>query len=167
MLKPVSRLSPSARARLRTRTGARAWKAAWLAWLMLALLVVPALGRVHQALHSSAHLAYLAPLVGWAGAGGADAHPASHATRATRANPQGLAAPGTATSLSALVPTHASGADCLLLDQLALADVLLAHAQGVPAVHRSHGAPVQWTQHAFVLHRALFQARAPPSSLRA
>lgn len=164
MLKPVSRLSPSARARLRTRAGARAWKAAWLAWLMLALLVVPALGRVHQALHSSAHLAYLAPLVGWAGAGGADAHPASHATRA---NPQGLAAPGAATSLSALVPTHASGADCLLLDQLALADVLLAHAQGVPAVHRSHGAPVQWTQHAFVLHRALFQARAPPSSLRA
>ena len=50
---------------------------------------------------------------------------------------------------------------------VALADVLLSPALGVPASHGTHSAPVGWTQHAFARHRALFQARAPPAALRA
>ena len=60
-----------------------------------------------------------------------------------------------------------SGLDCLLLDQLALADGLLAPAPGLPAVPSTHHAPVGLVQHGWVLHRALFQARAPPAALRA
>ena len=60
-----------------------------------------------------------------------------------------------------------SGLDCLLLDQLALADGLLASAEGLPAVPSTHHAPVGLVQHGWVLHRALFQARAPPAALRA
>ncbi|MCZ8092140.1 MAG: hypothetical protein O9331_01505 [Acidovorax sp.] len=137
----------------------RAWNAAWLAGLLLALVLVPALGRVHQALHSTAHLPLqvgrVAPAVGTT----SQAH--------AHASAQGLPAPVASKALAALVPTHASGAECLLLDQLALADVLLALAWGVPASHATHSAPVGWTQHAFARHRALFQARAPPAALRA
>lgn len=163
MSKPLLHHRPSARTALRTRAGVRAWNAAWLAWLLLALVLVPALGRVHQALHSTAHLTV--PVGGVAHAMG-DV-PQAQAQAHTHASAQGLPAPVAAKALAALVPTHASGADCLLLDQLALADVLLAPALGVPASHGTHAAPVGWTQHAFALHRALFQARAPPAVLRA
>lgn len=161
MSKPLLHHRPPARTALRTRAGVRAWNAAWLAWLLLALVLVPALGRVHQALHSTAHLTV--PVGGVAHAMGTAPQAQAH----THASAQGLPAPVASKALAALVPTHASGADCLLLDQLALADVLLAPALGVPASDGAHAAPVGWTQHAFALHRALFQARAPPAALRA
>ena len=53
---------------------------------------------------------------------------------------------------------------CLLL---ALADGLLASAPGLPVAPSTHHAPVGLVQHGWVLHRALFQARAPPAALRA
>jgi hypothetical protein len=161
MSKPLLHHRPSARTVLRTRAGVRAWNAAWLAWLLLALVLVPALGRVHQALHSTAHLTV--PVGGVVHAVGDVPQAQAH----THARAQGLPAPVASKALVALVPTHASGADCLLLDQLALADVLVAPALGVPASDGAHAAPVGWTQHAFALHRALFQARAPPAALRA
>jgi hypothetical protein len=163
MSKPLLHHRPPARTAPRTRAGVRAWNAAWLAGLLLALVLVPALGRVHQALHSTTHLtAHLTVPVGRvAPAVGTTSQAHAHASA------QGLPAPVASKALAALVPTHASGADCLLLDQLALADVLLAPALGVPASHGSHAAPVGWTQHAFARHRALFQARAPPAALRA
>lgn len=163
MSKPLLHHRPPARTALRTWAGVRAWNAAWLAGLLLALVLVPALGRVHQALHSTVHLT-THPAVQVGGL----AHAAASVPKAhTHASAQGLPAPVASKALAALVPTHASGADCLLLDQLALADVLLAPALGVPASHGTHAAPVGWTQHAFALHRALFQARAPPAALRA
>lgn len=159
MSKPLLHHRPPARTALRTRAGVRVWNAAWLAWLLLALVLVPALGRVHQAMHFTAHrtvqVGGLVPALGTA--------PQAHA----HASAQGLPAPATTNALAALVPTHASGADCLLLDQLALADLLLAPALGMPATHGSHAVPLGWTQQAFALHRALFQARAPPAALRA
>ena len=69
--------------------------------------------------------------------------------------------------IESLLPAHTSGLDCLLLDQLALADGLLASAPGLPAVPSTHRAPVGLVQHGWVLHRALFQARTPPAALRA
>jgi hypothetical protein len=44
--------------------------------------------------------------------------------------------------IAALLPAHTSGLDCLLLDQLALADGLLASAPGLPAAPSTHHAPV-------------------------
>ncbi|WP_240456974.1 hypothetical protein [Acidovorax sp. 1608163] len=163
MSKPLLHHRPPARTALRTRAGVRAWNAAWLAWLLLALVLVPTLGRVHQALHSTVHLTTQLPLQVGGVAPAVGTAPPAHA----HTSAQGLPAPVASKALAALVPTHASGADCLLLDQLALADVLLAPALGVPASHGIHAAPVGWTQHAFALHRALFQARAPPAALRA
>ena len=55
----------------------------------------------------------------------------------------------------------------LALRPVALADGLLASAPGLPAVPSTHHAPVGLVQHGWVLHRALFQARAPPAALRA
>ena len=139
---------------VRPGAGARAWQAVWLACLLLALAWVPTLGRVHQALHSGDHRA--APIQGLAHTGDA-AHPHARAQ----------AAPAAAALIESLLPAHTSGLDCLLLDQLALADGLLASAPGLPAVPSAHHAPVGLVQHGWVLHRALFQARAPPAALRA
>lgn len=141
----------------RPRAGARAWQAAWLACLLLALAWVPTLGRVHQALHSGDLRAM--PIHGLAHAG--------HAADSAHPHASAQAAPAAAALIAALLPAHTSGVDCLLLDQLALADGLLASAPGLPAVPSTHHAPVGLVQHGWLLHRALFQARAPPAALRA
>ena len=141
----------------RLSAGARAWQVAWLACLLLALAWVPTLGRVHQALHSGDHRAVLIHGLAHAGDAADSAHP--------HANAQ--AAPAAAALIESLLPAHTSGVDCLLLDQLALADGLLASAPGLPAAPSTHHAPVGLVQHGWVLHRALFQARAPPAALRA
>ena len=138
----------------RLRAGARAWQAVWLACLLLALAWVPTLGRVHQALHSGDHRTV--PIQGLAHTGDA-AHPHARAQ----------VAPAAVALIESLLPAHTSGLDCLLLDQLALADGLLAPAPGLPAVPSTHHAPMGLVQHGWVLHRALFQARAPPAALRA
>ena len=141
----------------RLRAGARAWQVAWLACLLLALAFVPTLGRVHQALHSGDHRAV--PIHGLAHAG--------HAADAAHLHARAQVAPAAASLIESLLPAHTSGLDCLLLDQLALADGLLVSAPGLPAVPSTHHAPVGLVQHGWVLHRALFQARAPPAALRA
>lgn len=141
----------------RLRAGARAWQVAWLACLLLALAWVPTLGRVHQALHSGDHRAV--PIQGLAHAG--------HAADSAHPHAIAQAAPAAAALIESLLPAHTSGLDCLLLDQLALADGLLASAPGLPAFSSAHHAPMGLAQHGWVLHRALFQARAPPAALRA
>lgn len=141
----------------RPRAGARAWQAAWLACLLLALAWVPTLGRVHQALHSGDHRTV--PIQGFAHTG--------HAGDAAHPHARAQVAPAAAALIESLLPAHTSGLDCLLLDQLALADGLLASAPGLPVAPSTHHAPVCSVQHGWVLHRALFQARAPPAALRA
>ena len=141
----------------RLRAGARAWQMFWLASLLLALAWVPTLGRVHQALHSGDHRAM--PIQGFAHTG--------HAADAAHTHARAQAAPAAAALIESLLPAHTSGLDCLLLDQLALADGLLVSAPGLPAAPNTHHAPVGLVQHGWVLHRALFQARAPPAALRA
>ena len=141
----------------RLRTVARAWRMFWLACLLLALAWVPTLGRVHQALHSGDHRAV--PIQGLAHTG--------HAGDAAHPHARAQVAPAAAALIESLLPAHTSGLDCLLLDQLALADGLLASAPGLPVAPSIHHAPVGLVQHGWVLHRALFQARAPPAALRA
>ena len=141
----------------RLRAGARAWQMFWLACLLLALVFVPTLGRVHQALHSGDHRAV--PIYGLAHTG--------HAADAAHPHARVQVAPAGAALIEPLLPAHNSGLDCLLLDQLALADGLLASAPGLPAFSSAHHAPMGLVQHGWVLHRALFQARAPPVALRA
>jgi hypothetical protein len=162
MHKPSSHRRPAALTALRERPSARAWHVTWLGWLLLALVLVPALGRVHQALHihpqraAQGMQAVLAIQVGDAGLGhdSAAGGVAEHAHARSRA-------------LSNLLPSHASGADCLLLDQLALADVLVAAALGLPPSMAPHVAPSVGAPPVLALHRSLFQARAPPAALRA
>lgn len=148
---------PHQRACTATRlcAGARVWQMFWLASLLLALAWVTTLGRVHQVLHSGDHRAM--PIHGLAHAG--------HAGDAAHPHASAQAAP--AALIESLLPAHTSGLDCLLLDQLALADGLLASAPGLPVAPSTHHAPVCSVQHGWVLHRALFQARAPPAALRA
>lgn len=129
----------------------------WLACLLLALAWVPTLGRVHQALHSGDLRAM--PIHGLAHAG--------HAADSAHPHASAQAAPAAAALIAALLPAHTSGVDCLQLDQLALADGLLASAPGLPAFSSAHHAPMGLVQHGWVLHQALFQARAPPAALRA
>ena len=150
---------PHQRACTATRlcAGARAWQVVWLACLLLALAWVPTLGRVHQVLHSGDHRAM--PIHGLAHAG--------HAADSAHPHASAQAAPAAAALIAALLPAHISGLDCLLLDQLALADGLLAPALGLPATPCTHHAPMGLLQHGWVLHRALFQVRAPPAALRA
>ena len=142
---------------VRPGAGARAWQVAWLACLLLALAWVPTLGRVHQALHSGDHRAV--PIQGFAHAG--------HAADAAHPHARAQAAPDAAALIESLLPAHTSGVDCLLLDQLALADGLLASPPGLYAFSSSHHAPVGLVQHGWELHQALLQARAPPAALRA
>lgn len=141
----------------RLRAGARAWQVAWLACLLLALAWVPTLGRVHQALHSGDHRTV--PIQGFAHTG--------HAGDAAHPHARAQAAPAAAALIESLLPAHTSGLDCLQLDQLALADGLLASAPGLPVAPSTQHAPVGLVQHGWVLHRALFLARAPPAALRA
>ena len=142
---------------VRPGAGARAWQVAWLACLLLALAWVPTLGRVHQALHSGDHRAV--PIQGFAHTG--------HAGDAAHPHARAQVAPAAAALIESLLPAHTSGLDCLLLDQLALADGLLASAPGLPVAPSTQHAPVGLVQHGWVLHRALFLARAPPAALRA
>ena len=154
---PLPRPHQRACTAVRPRAGARAWQMVWLACLLLALVFVPTLGRVHQALHSGDHRAV--PIQGLAQTG--------HAGDAAHPHARAQVAPAAAALIESLLPAHNSGLDCLLLDQLALADGLLASAPGLPAFSSAHHAPMGLVQHGWVLHQALFQARAPPAALRA
>ena len=111
-------------------------QAAGLLWLLLALAWAPTLGRMHQVVH---------------GGQGAHAH-AEHAVA-----PSG----GASQFLLPLLADH-TPVDCLLFDQLALADTALGATQALPpaapAVLRT---PRRATGIAS-RHVALFHARGPP-----
>ena len=116
-----------------------------LLWLLLALVWAPTLGRLHQTVHGTPRVAA--------------AH--QHA-----AQPHGVATASAASQfLLPLLADH-TPVDCLLLDQLALADAALAAPLALPpAVPHTAAPPRQGTQRA-ARHVALFHARAPPTSLR-
>jgi len=116
-----------------------------LAWLVLALVAAPTLGRLHQVVH-------------------AGALERMHAGHAVHADATAAAAPA-AEHAHGLLPLLLAGhtpVDCLLLDQLALGDALhsapLALPAAVPAQapHPCHAGRPASPQ------AAPFQARGPP-----
>lgn len=114
-----------------------------LLWLLLALVWVPSLGRLHQVAHAL-------PLAGvHAGHG----HDEGHTHDST--------AHGASALLPPLLAQHAP-ADCLLLDQLALADAALGAAQALPPPLPT-ALPAPWRATGTApRHVALFHARGPP-----
>ncbi|WP_233244714.1 hypothetical protein [Acidovorax sp. HMWF029] len=144
---------------------ARWWAHLALAWLVLALVAAPTLGRLHQVLH-----------------GGAPDLQHAHAhvqTGLTQAIPQAFAEAGAPTVVKApasagvhthhgllaqlvqLVAGHAS-ADCLLLDQLALGDALLSAPLALPEATPAQAQPHPLAGRSTLQHTALFLARGPP-----
>ena len=120
---------------------ARWWAQLALAWLVLALVAAPSLGRLHQVVHGDAldrvqgHTHII------------DTASAEHS--------HGL--------IAQLVAGHAP-ADCLLLDQLALGDALhsapLALPEATPTLAQPHPPAGRTT----LPHTALFLARGPPAA---
>lgn len=110
---------------------------AGLLWLLLALVWAPTLGRLHQAVHGAPQALH---------------HQAEHSA---------ASADGARQFLLPLLAHH-TPVDCLLFDQLALADTALGATQALPpaapAVLRS---PWQAAGMA-VRHVVLFHARGPP-----
>ena len=137
-----------------------------LAWLLLALVVVPTLGRLHQVEHAGAleqmragHAVQRAPH-GGAHPEGAAAFLAEDegAASAEAGRAQGL--PGL---LSLLLAPHTS-VDCLLLDQLALGDALQSAPSALPTLVPAQAPPAQHAGRSAAPHVALFQARGPPTA---
>lgn len=174
--------------------------------MLLALVVVPTLGRLHQWEHAGAieqvragqvgHATYAAQ-AGYSAAAGAQ-H-VRHALRGEAAHSHGLHRPIHAQSqepsqepsqetaqekvlkaaresvresahdhedhglLSLLLPSHAP-VDCLLLDQLALADALYSAPLTLHAAVLAQAPPLQRAERAAAAHVALFQARGPPAA---
>ena len=111
-------------------------------WLLLALVWMPSLGRLHQVAHA-------VPLAG------------VHAGHATELAHDGAHAHSASALLPPLLSDHTL-ADCLLLDQLALADAALGTAQALPPrLPAALPAPWQATGTA-PRHVVLFHARGPP-----
>lgn len=124
----------------------------WLA-LALALVLAPALGRMHQVFH--------APL----SVGTASASHTATATRHADVSPLALQRTGQRVDVPhGLFGSHA-GADCLLLDQQLLGGVLLATALAAPLVHAPPITPPAPPTTARLGARRLWAslARAPPA----
>lgn len=148
-----------------------------LAWMLLALVAVPTLGRLHQVAHGGAldqmHAGQArvqsGALLAASVVSSASAQPASTAGDAAAQAISYAGSPvdghdhdhGPAQWLPLLLAGHAP-ADCLLLDQLALGDTLhsapLVLPPGVPA----QALPTHHAERTGATHVALFQARAPP-----
>jgi hypothetical protein len=131
-----------------------------LAWLLLALVVVPTLGRLHQVEHAGALEQMRA-----GHAVQADAH---HRLAAASLAADEDAAPSTEADhthglLSLLLVPHAA-VDCLLLDQLALGDALHSAPPALPTLVPAQAPPVQHAGRSAAPHVALFQARGPPTA---
>lgn len=138
-----------------------------LVWLLLALVVAPTLGRLHQVTHGSTldrvHagqllLALQAPTQAQGLGLPMPARPPTLA--AAPAQPAGAApaSPG----LFDLLAGHHSAADCLLLDQLALGDALVSIPMVVPAPVLAQAPPAPPADRVGVRHITLFHARGPP-----
>jgi hypothetical protein len=124
------------------------WQRLALSWLLLALVLVPALGRLHQVLHAKP---LLAPVAGVVVAGDS----------AAARQPSALSAAHQ--SLTWLLAPHAP-AECVLLDQLALGVALPTTMPLPPAVPPAH--PVAETAQRSPPARpvAHFWARGPPAA---
>ncbi len=155
-----------------------------LAWLLLALVVAPTLGRLHQVEHAGV-LAQLR--AGHAPAAhslqGAQHGTAQHGQNALHGPQEGAftaTGPGNGASaesdhhhglhghgdqglFSLLLAPHAP-VDCLVLDQLALGDALHSGPQALPAQLPGQMPPVQHAGRFSAPHLALFQARGPPTA---
>ncbi|HQQ69112.1 MAG TPA: hypothetical protein PLL92_02215 [Alicycliphilus sp.] len=126
-----------------------------LAWLLLALLLAPTLGRMHQVLHAPVMAPAVEQAIGLAAQG--DAHPWAQAD-------PGSAGQQALDMLHALFAGH-SGADCQVLDQhtqlgagfSVFALALPTLPQAVPA-----GTPLCVPD---TRRTAAFHARAPPLSV--
>ena len=127
-----------------------------LAWLLLALVVVPTLGRLHQVVHGGAldqaHAGLLAAPSSLPGQPAWDPAPTA----------QPAAAPGHSLWLPYLLAHHAP-VDCLLLDQLALGDALHSAPTALAAPAPAQAPLVHPAATAAARHVALFQARGPPA----
>lgn len=129
-----------------------------LAWLLVALVAVPTLGRLHQVAHGST-LDRVHAGLSLAAQGAPGAAPRSHTADAAAPKP------GHSHGLHALLPLllgQHGPADCVLLDQLALGDSLHSAAVAPPEPAPAHAPPAQRAARNAALHVALFQARGPP-----
>lgn len=136
-----------------------------LAWLLLALVVVPTLGRLHQVEHAGALEQMRA---GHDGVQGRQQGAAHHGLAAVSMAEAGDTATSTEADhthglLSLLLVPHAA-VDCLLLDQLALGDALHSAPQALPTLVPAQAPSVQHVGRSAAPHVALFQARGPPTA---
>lgn len=122
---------------------------AWCWSLLLALVLAPALGQMHRALHG-AHGPAPAVL---------------QANAPDRANTAQAYADLPAASLWAALFAGHSPADCQLLDQLTLGDLLHGAMPALVQAAPQAPLPVARVQHAKAQRLAAFHARAPPRSL--
>lgn len=144
-----------------------------LAWLLLALVAVPTLGRLHQVAHGGAldraHAGLaLAQGGAWAGASAVSSAsapststPVDAAAQATGSGDNPVHNHGPAQWLPLLLAGHAP-VDCLLLDQLALGDSLHSAPVALPPAVPAQALPAHHAGRTAAAHVALFQARGPP-----
>ena len=132
-----------------------------LAWLLLALVAVPTLGRLHQVAHGGAldrvHAGLSSVAQGVLGL--APVHASSSPPSYSSFSAAG------AHHSHALLPLllgHHAPADCVLLDQLVLGDALHGAAVALPDAVPAHAPPADRAARTAASHVALFQARGPP-----
>lgn len=133
-----------------------------LAWLLLALLTAPTLGRLHQVVHGGtldrvhAGQSLLAP--------GVQGLALSDAASSSRFSQSAAAAPDHSHghALLPLLVGHHAPVDCVLLDQLALGDALHGDTVALPDAVPVHAPPAAPALRTDASHVALFQARGPP-----
>lgn len=129
-----------------------------LVWLLMALVVVPTLGRLHQVVHGGAldqaHAGLLA-----ASSSLPTQQAAVSVVSAEAVWP--AATPDHGLWLSYVLAHHAP-VDCLLLDQLALGDALQGAPLALPAAQAPLSPPAHAAGRANTPHIALFHARGPP-----
>lgn len=133
-----------------------------LAWLLLALVAVPLLGRLHQVGHG-AELEQLR--AGHTQPGAAQAG-AQHGFFVPSLTAQGAGAEhshGLHGLLELLLAQHAP-VDCLVLDQLALGDALDSARPVLPALSVGPTTVALQGGRFSAPHIALFQARGPPTA---
>ncbi|MDP3230416.1 MAG: hypothetical protein Q8N13_20930 [Acidovorax sp.] len=153
------------------------WAQAALVWLLLALVVVPTLGRLHQVLHANAlpgaptaqatvfalqAAQGLAPQLGDA-LSSLPTAPGEAAT-AQPVHAHNHATDDHAHSLLDLLLAHHAPVDCLLLDQLALGDALHCAPTALVALVLAQTPVAQRPASAAARHVAFFHARGPPAA---
>lgn len=163
------------------------WAQAALVWLLLALVVVPSLGRLHQVLHAEALPGVRGSLavgvvqkaqatqpaqgLGLPLQGSAPALRTAHSGDASVAQPaesqqQQQQHPGSdhAHSVLHLLLPHHTPVDCLLLDQLALGDALYSAPTALTGPAPAQAPVAYRAASAAARHIAFFQARGPPAA---